>query len=182
MQEEWRTVVINDEVYDNYEVSNFGQVRSLKYRHTNEIKILQPCKSVEGYLKVNIYKHGKRKSINVHILVALAFIQNDDTEHKTQVNHIDENKVNNHVTNLEWTTPKENSNHGTRTERSSKNRMGSKNGSSKKVVCVETGRVYETMKQAAEKLGLNRHNISQCCRGCQKTCGGFHWEYYNERD
>ena len=181
MKEEWRTIVIDDEVYDNYEVSNYGNVRSLKYKHKNEIKILQPRVTDDGYLKINIYKQGKRKGMSIHRLVALMFIENDDMN-KTQVNHIDENKQNNHVLNLEWVTPKENANHGTRPTRISESCKGSKNSSARKVICVETGKIYDTINFAAEDTGLNKHNISQCCRGCQKTCGGFHWEYYNERD
>ncbi len=73
---------------------------------------------------VGLCKNGIRKFFSVHQLVALIFIPNDNPTEKTQVNHIDENKQNNHVDNLCWVTPKENINWGSRNKRVSEKIKG----------------------------------------------------------
>ena len=183
--EEWRTVVIDGEIYEGYEVSNMGRVRSLNYGgRTCKVQVLKPNVNTRGYLQVCLYKNGERKWIRVHRLVAFAFIPipNDDIENKTDVNHIDENKQNNRADNLEWTTRKQNLNHGTHNERSAKAR-------SKKICCVETGEVFESTIEVERKLGLNHGHISRCCNGEKnyKSCGKhpitgerLHWMYYSD--
>ena len=170
MKEEWKTVTVDGEVFEGYEVSNMGNVRSLNYGgRTGVVKVLR-FKVAGRYLQVCLSKNGKRKMCYVHRIVAYAFLSNDDPKNKTQINHLDENPRNNHVSNLEWTTPKQNANHGTRNERAAKTR-------GKKVRCVETGEVFESIIEAERKLGLTQGSICQCCRGKLKTCGKFHWEY-----
>ena len=110
MQEIWKTVIIDGEIYENYEVSNLGKIRSLNYNRSGEVKELRLIVSKGGYLTVNLCKDGKYKMYTVHRLVAFAFIPNDDSENKTDVNHIDEDKSNNTVENLEWCTKKQNIN------------------------------------------------------------------------
>lgn len=83
-----------------YSVSTEGQVYTHKYK-----KILKP-RSKKGYLNVSLSKNKKRKEFKIHRLVAIDFIPN--TENKEQVNHIDGDKNNNKVTNLEWVTQSEN--------------------------------------------------------------------------
>ena len=100
----WRDIVDDDVDYEGkYQVSNFARVRSF---HRDKVKIIKPDIIHTGYLRVLLYKNGKTKSYYVHVLVAKAFIPNP--ENKTQVNHIDGNKFNNNVENLEWVTPSEN--------------------------------------------------------------------------
>ena len=171
--EEWRTVVIDGEIYEGYEVSNQGRVRSLNYRGTGKVKELRLIVDNGGYLTVRLRKDGKTKSCLVHRLVAYAFIPNDNPTEKTEVNHIDENKINNRTDNLEWCNREQNINHGTRTERSVK-------AKSKKVKCIETNVVYESIIDVERKLGLNHSHISKCCKGKTKTCGGYHWMYYED--
>lgn len=173
MQEIWKTVVIDGEIYENYEVSNLGKIRSLNYNRSGEVKELRLIVSEGGYLTVNLCKDGKYKMYTVHRLVAFAFIPNDDSENKTDVNHIDEDKSNNTVENLEWCTKKQNINHGTRNERVAK-ALG------KKIICVETGIVYESTREVERKLGLEHSNISKCCKGKIKTAYGYHWMYYKD--
>lgn len=86
---------------ENYSVSTEGQVR-------NDItgKLLSPGTTGNGYQKVVLYSQGKRNEYSVHRLVALAFL--DNPENKPQVNHIDGNKANNNLNNLEWCTVSEN--------------------------------------------------------------------------
>ena len=90
-----------------YEVSNMGRVRS-KYC------VLKLQKSNFGYNKIQLHKNKKVKHFFVHRLVTNAFIPNP--KNKTQVNHIDSNKLTNHVSNLEWCTPQENTIHAVKSK------------------------------------------------------------------
>lgn len=110
---------------------------------------------------------NERKTLTVHKLVAETYIPNP--EGKPQVNHKDENKLNNCVENLEWMTAKENMNYGTRTQRTRK-----------RVYCVELDKVFDGVRVAAKELGLHSNHISYCCNGKQKTTGGYHWKYVEE--
>jgi hypothetical protein len=98
-----------------YEVSNFGNVKSLEkiinkgkfgIVKFNEIILKPVLRNKNGYLIVNLYKDKKVKIFQVHRLVAETFIPN--INNKPQINHIDANKTNNHIENLEWVTPSEN--------------------------------------------------------------------------
>lgn len=163
--EEWRTVVIDGEVWDNYEVSNLGRVRSLNFKRTGKIKELKMCKT-KGYMQVQLHKNGKYKTCYIHRLVASAFIPNP--ENKLTVNHINEITYDNRVENLEWATMDEQVKHGTRTERTSK-----------KVRCIETEEVFKSLHDVERKTGLIRGYVRECCKDGAKTCGGYHWEYVN---
>ena len=92
-----------------YQISNKGNIRSLNYRRTGKTKILQPGKDKDGYLLIGLRKDGKKKTYKIHRLVAEAFLENPNK--KPQINHIDGNKQNNHISNHEWTTNKENMAH-----------------------------------------------------------------------
>ena len=167
--EQWKWV----KDYENrYKVSNKGQVKSFVVDKTDG-RLLKPADNGWGYRVVALRKDGKTTTLKVHRLVALAFIPNP--ENKPQVNHIDEDKTNNNVSNLEWATAAENNSHGTRTERASEK-------TSKPVRNVTTGVIYESQAVAAKELGLSQGNISSCCTGKLKTTGGFQWEYVQEID
>lgn len=93
--------------HENYTITDTGTVRRLK---TGEI--IAPFKHRKGYLMVTLYDEGKSKNCFVHRLVAQTFVANP--EHKATVNHKNEIKTDNCACNLEWLTPKENTNYGTR--------------------------------------------------------------------
>lgn len=96
--------------YENlYKVSNYGNVKTFNWRNSKKEAILRPAKTKCGYMQVALQKDGKLKSYKLHRLVAQAFLMNE--YNKPQVNHIDCNKTNNNVNNLEWCTPKENTAH-----------------------------------------------------------------------
>lgn len=102
--EEWRDI----DGYDGaYQVSDLGRVRSKKFGKT---RVMRPGRCSNGYLKVNLYKDKQKKNRMIHRLVAQAFIENDD-ETKTVINHIDECKQNNRVSNLEYCTQQYNTNY-----------------------------------------------------------------------
>ena len=163
MKEIWKLI----EGFENYEVSSMGRVRSLNYKQTEETKILKPGK-VKGYLKVDLCKNGKRYTKQVHRLVANAFISN--LENKPQVNHIDGNKQNNKVENLEWCTNLENQQHAWETGLH-KAIIGKNHYRSKKVLCTTTGESFGCIGDAERKYNINRGNICRCCRGERKSAG-----------
>ncbi len=113
------------------------------------------------------------KHYYVHRLVAIAFI--DNPFEYQEVNHKDENKLNNNVNNLEWCTRKYNNTYGTRLEKVKASNQNNK--TYKKVLCVETGIVYNSATEAARMLNLQQTNITACCRGRLSTTGGYHWQY-----
>ena len=111
--EEWRDVVGYE---GRYQVSSMGRVKSFKW---NKERFLKPRGNRGGYLQVNLYAGGgKPKKFYVHRLVCEAF--HDNPDNKPQVNHVNEDKADNRACNLEWCTAEENTNFGTRNERSRK--------------------------------------------------------------
>ena len=164
MKEIWKDI----EGYEGlYQISNVGRVKRVETD-----RILKPLKHTKGYYRVELYKNGSQSKKLIHRLVAQAFIPN--TENKPQVNHIDENKTNNVVSNLEWMTAKENLNHETHNERMSKTK-------SIPIIAtnIKTGESTEFYgaKECARQLGLNRGNISSVLKGRRKHTGGYIFEY-----
>lgn len=92
-----------------YQISNYARVKSFPRGNYKKVKILKPVLTPQGYLRVILRNGNKNKTIRIHRLVALAFIPNP--ENKPEVNHIDGNKFNNCVENLEWNTDTENKRH-----------------------------------------------------------------------
>ena len=102
--------------YPGYQISNLGRVWSIKTQ-----RYLKGTVSMSGYVYVHLTAaNGKHKKERLHRLVAIAFLDNPDD--LPQVNHLDENKLNNCVDNLEWCDAKSNNNYGTRNERISSTR------------------------------------------------------------
>lgn len=169
MEEKWKTI----EGYEGlYEISSFGRVKSLKFG--NE-RILKPCKN-RDYLKVCLWKKGKKESKLIHRLVSDAFIQNP--YNLPEVNHIDENKTNNNVNNLEWSDRCHNCNFGTRNKRISKVLKGCYNTKiSKPVKCLETGLIFPSTMEVQRQLGFDNGKISKCCNGKLKSAYKLHWKY-----
>ena len=195
-EEIWKDVV-GYEGY--YQVSNMGRVKSLERKckccgnstRTIRSKILKPGND-KGYLKVNLHKDNKTKQHTVHRLVAIAFLPNENNY--PCVNHKDENPSNNNVSNLEWCSYEYNNNYGTTKERTSKTlkgrfarekhpmygkhqteeairRMVEKKN--KPVMCITTGDVFKSVKEASEITGINRSNIGQCCTNKRQSAGSL---------
>ena len=165
--EEWKDI----KGYEGlYQVSTLGRVRSLPRKNGRgqqlKGKYLKPLKHKDGYLMVILSKGGVRSHKLIHRLVAQAFI--DNSCNYEIVNHKDEDKMNNQVSNLEFCTIKYNVNYGTRNQRAIDSRK-------KKVMCVETGEVFDSLKSVEEFTRVA--GVSDVLRGKQKTSGGFHWRY-----
>lgn len=168
MQETWIAIPNTT----GYFISNFGRVSSIK---SHKPIILKQKKDKNGYKQIGLCcDDGKRKWFLIHRLVMTMFCPIDNMENM-EVNHKDENKDNNHLDNLEWTTSKENCNYGTRNQKCSESKCI-------KVLCEETGVIYNSCKEASEILGIDKASINMCCTGYRnrKTAGGFHWRYANE--
>ena len=153
------------EGFDNYEVSNLGKVRNIKSG-----RILKPSLHKNGYSRHFLCENNKRKHLYLHRIIATAFI--DNPGEKPCVNHIDENKLNNDLSNLEWCTVRENLIHGTRTKRAAEKCF-------KKVIQLDLNdnvlNEFESMRQAEQKTGVLVKNISSCCNGKRKSAGGYKW-------
>jgi hypothetical protein len=182
MTEIWRTAIYDGEVYEGYEVSNLGRVKSLNYRRTGRAELMKPGKA-KGYLVIDLWKNGKMKKCRVHRLVAETFLENP--ENKPEVNHIDEDKTNNFVflnedgsvdkekSNLEWVWHIDNINHGTRNKRVAKAR-------SKPVLQLSlSGHLIREWESTMEcgRNGFNQSHVAACCRGERKTHKDFRFQY-----
>ena len=174
--EEWRDVVGYEGLY---QVSSEGRVKSLERKLSHwrggeriqKERILKPA-VYGGYLSVGLCAGGKRKMLRVHRLVCQAFHKNP--ENKPCVNHIDENKTNNAASNLEWCTTKENNNHGTRNERSAKNRSKSVGQYTHDGELVK---IWPSAMEVQRQAGFAQGNIWQAANGNRKTAYGFIWKY-----
>ena len=145
-----------------YAVTSCGKVYSYRSK-----KFLKPRKRKNGYLQVNLYKDGERKTCYIHRLVVEAYLPNPND--LPQINHKDENKENNALPNLEWCDISYNINYGSRNQKISK-----------PVYCVELDKTFDSSHAAARELGLHQSSINRCCNGKLKTTGGFHWRYQEE--
>lgn len=172
-----------------YQVSNLGNIKSLErvyysgrnkaIRKVQKEIILKTRLDRDGYLVTGLSKDGIQSYCRVHRLVALVFIENDDPVNKTQVNHIDEDKTNNKVDNLEWCTHEYNINYGNRSDNASKTSKGIQNKGSikamekikRKVVCITTGKVFDSIKEAASFYNCNPSVLTKVCQGKRKSCG-----------
>ena len=157
-----------------YEVSNLGRVRSVdRYNSRGRFcssRFISPGLAGRGYFQIHLYKDNKSYNRYVHRVVAEAFIPNP--KNLEQVNHIDGNKLNNHVSNLEWCTNTEN------------NQKAWDMGLHKapNIVCLETGVVFKTAKDAAVFAGVCSSRVTHVClrmRGA-KSAGGYHFEYVDK--
>lgn len=150
-----------------YMVSSLGRVKSLEridyLGHHRKEKILKPGKTTHGYLQVVLCRDGKKKPYPVHKLVANAFIPN--TYNLETINHINEIKTDNRVSNLEWMTIKDNKRYSSAKPVNQYNLDG------------RFIRNWDCIMDIQYSLGFNSGNISLCCRGKQKSAYGFIWRY-----
>lgn len=202
MKEVWKNI----KNYPNYQVSNLGNVKSLK---NNKLLKL----SLEEYKKCSLYCNGKRKTFRVHRLVAQAFIPNPNSYEI--VNHIDGNKYNNTVNNLEWCDLSYNSEHTYKMLGRIPYFKGKKHSleTNKKISIANKGKpkskehiqklkeikrknarnifqydingnyikTWSSMAEIEEVLNIKRANVSQVCRKTRKkTAGGYIWRYEDE--
>lgn len=170
--------------FPGYSVTDDGRIWSEKSQ-----KWLKGVPTKVGYLIVTLYVEGKKHMKTIHRLVAEAFIPNP--EGLPEVNHRDEDKANNVVSNLEWCSTKYNCNYGTRNERvlakchtpeaRAKDRATKQRIYGKPVVQLtldgkEVAR-FRCANEAARQTGFAQGSISKVCRGERRMCGSYRWEY-----
>lgn len=164
MNEIWKDVVGYEGLY---QVSNLGRVKSIR----KNLIMSTPINATDGYSRVNLKRKGQQKQCLVHRLVGAAFI--DNPNNLPLLNHINENKSDNRVENLEWCDKSYNMHYGTCIERISKKL-------SKPILCVELGIIFDNAIKATEFLGLSKGtatHINRCAIGKEERSGGFHWRY-----
>lgn len=157
-----------------YQISSLGRVKSIsrktKNQYGKEEKVLK-VKEDKQYYRVGLFKHKKQKYYSVHRLVAEAFIPNPNNF--PCINHKDENKLNNVVSNLEWCNVSYNNNYGNRTLKSSISKQ-------KKIVQYDLKgkfvKIWNSQKEAISTLGISNH-ITDVCTGRRNQCGGYKWKF-----
>lgn len=140
--------------FDNYTITSTGVVRNKKTGNRLFGNI-----NHDGYLRVKLTNNGKSRSIFVHRLVAEHFLPNDDDT--LEVNHIDENKLNNNIENLEWVDHTQNMRHSC----------------DKKVICLNDNKTYPSARDAAKAYNLHPMSVREVARGKKNSLYGMRFEY-----
>ena len=176
--EVWKDI---EEFNGVYQISNLGRLKS-KERIVNhpkgkcllKEKYLSEVKNKKGYIEFQITYDSRHYSRKAHRLVAIAFIPNP--ENKPQVNHIDGDKTNNSVENLEWCTNSENQIHAIKTglKRTMKILQFDLNGNFIKD--------WKSASEAEKITGINYRHILEVCNGKKKTYKGFIWKFKEEKN
>lgn len=165
MEEIWRDI----DGFPDYQISNMGYVKSFKLNKIQG-KIVKPANH-SGYLAINLAKDNRTYCKQVHRLVLETFKPCDNMQ-KLTVNHIDHNRSNNYVDNLEWLTSKENS-----------QEMVKYLNLNKPVICLETKQIFNSLCEVEQVLNYDLASVSKCCHKQQNTCHGYHFEFYDsEKD
>jgi len=170
--EKWKDIAGYDGLYS---VSNYGNVKT--HHRDKQGKLMKPKKHKCGYLCIGLTKNGVKKFYTIHRLVAIAFIPKEPN--KNIVNHINENKEDNRVDNLEWCNASYNNTYGTRIERVTKK-------TSKRVIQFsldgEKIKEYPSISQASRETNISAGNIVSNIKGLYAYAGGYLWEYANGGD
>lgn len=188
MEEVWKDIVGYEDVY---QISNYGRLKRKKRLTVRVVNgkprsypmteiIIKPSLKREGYLKYALNRDLKSKNDYAHRLVANHFIPKpkDYNEVVYIVNHIDGDKSNNIVNNLEWVTYSENNLHAIHVLNKKLNTSGINPPRKVQQIDLHTGNVikeFETMSLAKKETGAC--HISSVCRGLRKHAGGFFWKY-----
>lgn len=165
-EEIWKP--LNLEIFgDYYLVSNFGKIKSAGNGHLLKARVNN------GYLSVSLSRPTTR-TCTVSRCVAMTFVCNKDPSVYNIVNHIDENKLNNHYKNLEWVTQKENVN------KSSKITSHAREVFQLDMSENEIAR-FSSVEEAAKNIGIDRTTIGKVLSKVNQTAGGYKWKYVDPK-
>ena len=165
---------------DKYKISSKGEIINKKDNKKINTRI-----SKDGYIRVTLYYKNKSYIKSIHRLVAETFIEKKTTTSNLEVNHIDGNKLNNNINNLEWITHKENIEHAWKKNlfesvRKASKRYGKDNPNAKRVYQIKDKKVvevFDTIKEAAIKTKTNKTSIGKCCNKKRNKANGFEWSF-----
>ena len=164
----WKKFIYEGQETD-YSVSTEGEVR----KDTTNYILSQS--SQQDYKFVSLIINGKQKRMRVHRMVALTFIDNPDN--KPYVNHINGNRSDNNVEDLEWVTPSENTQHAVNTGLF-------KSGRTRAVIQYnlngEQMATFESATEAARQTGGSQSKITMCCRRQRDSANDYQWRYYDD--
>lgn len=156
--EVWKKIIGYEE---QYLISNYGKVKNIKTG-----RILKKRIDKKGYCHYALYKNKKTKEFKAHRLVAIHFISNP--KNFSQVNHKDNNKLNNYVYNLEWCD----------------NQYNCYYSHAKKIVQIDKNnviiKIWNSLKEASSFYNISHSSISACLNKRVKTCLGYKWKYYSQ--
>lgn len=164
MKEIWKVM----KEHNGYEVSNYGKIKNIKTG-----RILKTTINYKGYERFIIYIDKKPKCFYIHRVVANNFL--DNPNNYKEINHINENKLDNRVCNLEYCTSKYNANYGKRNENVSQNQI--KYNIIQKDRESNVIKIWNSMWEIIHNTDFKKSNIQKCCQGKQCNAYGFKWEY-----
>lgn len=167
IKEEWKDIPNYEGLY---QISNKGIIKNKKGN------IIKSRIDHKGYAMIDLSKNNIKHTYKVHRLVAMAFIPNPNNY--LEINHIDENKSNNTISNLEWCSHKYNVNYGTQKKRASIKMSLKVNQYDLNNNLIK---IWDSMIEASRCLNIDRRSIFHCCKHKKwcKTAGGYKWEYNN---
>lgn len=187
MEEIWKDIA---DTHGLYQVSNMGRIRAVPKRRLVRNgytaywpgQIIKPHLSNSGYFCVHFYVEDKTISRYIHRLVAKAFIPNPFN--LPQINHKNEDKLDNRISNLEWCDCKYNNNYGTHTERSSWSTRQCKTIRHHVAMISDDViiSVFNSIQEASVATGIDDSAITKVCYGRPKfyTAGGYVWRFIND--
>jgi hypothetical protein len=174
--EQWKDIANTNGLYM---VSNTGRVVRLPYTSTRIDGVvynrpkreIAQTKDKKGYLTVGLMMDdGNRKSFKVHRLVMIAFSKQPND--KPQINHIDSDKTNNCLWNLEWVDQHENMEHS----------VISGTKWTKPVKCINDGIIFKSMRSAERYYGIGHKEISKCCHGAMETIKRLSFKFVTKEE
>lgn len=162
----WKTM----KEHTDYEISNLGRIKNKKTGRIRKTTI-----SNKGYKQIIVYINKKAKTYYVHRLVANNFI--DNPNNLKEVNHINENKLDNRVINLEWCNGEYNLHYGNRVQRILKAKEPTFKKIKQKDLQGNTIKIWKNIIEIQKETSFNKQSIYKCCNGKHKSSNGYIWEY-----